>query len=548
MTTVEVTAQVSAAREAAARARAGLLADAAWQLPEAELLHACGALTRLRATVEAAYLAAVAEVDRRRAAAPAPEVEGPRGTASGIGSSTESFLRTSSPISPGQARADVEAARALAPDGALREMEPQLAAGEVTRAHVDVATRCLARIPEHLRTSGTDRAAIATYFTTLAPTSHRSELQRAANALLRQIAPDAVDRFDPKAHERRFLDMSTDLTGMLVGHFALDAAAGAALRVAVEACAAPRPTDDEGRDPRTAPQRRADALVELAERGRAVTTPSRGERPRVVVHTTVEQLARTTGAGPARTEAGDDVGPVDLRRLSCDAVLQRVVWDRDGAPLGSELLDLGRTARLADVHQRRALAARDRGCVIPGCGARPAACDAHHVVHWADDGATSLGNLVLLCGSHHSAVHAGTWSVAMAADGIPEVVPPARVDPLRRPRRAQHHELDPVLETLRARARGGEAEPAGLGPDTSADTGHDPPPDPPPDPAGDPPPDPSGDPPPDPSGDPPPDPSDLDGFFTALVDAPRCATGPPRRPRDDGWLPPGWDPGEGCPV
>jgi hypothetical protein len=133
-------------------------------------------------------------------------------------------------------------------------------------------------------------------------------------------------------------------------------------------------------------------------------------------------------------------------------VLQRVVWDRDGTVLATVPLELGRTARLADVNQRRALAVRDRGCIIPGCGAPPAHCDAHHIQHWADGGPTDLCNLCLLCASHHTAVHEGVWIIRMGADGIPEVIPPDRVDPRRRPRRAAHHDLDILLEALRPRA------------------------------------------------------------------------------------------------
>ena len=444
----------------------GLRAERAWQLPEAQLLQVCGALARLRSGVEAAYLAAVAEVDRRRAGA---VPDGSRGSRTGIGSSTESFLRTSAPLAPGQARDDVEAARALSPDGGLEKLAPLLACGDITRAHVDVATRCLRSIPEHLRREEDDRTAIADFFADLAPTRHARDLGRSASALLERLAPDSQDRFDPRAHERRFFDTSTDATGMLLGHFALDAVAGATLLSAVEACSAPLPTDGDGRDDRTAPQRRADALVAVADRARAVTGPVRGERPRVVVHTTPEQLVGALAAGPRAvgpgagwTEAGQDLGAGAVRRLSCDAVLQRVVWDRHGELLPSVPLDLGREARLADVQLRRALAARDRGCVVPGCGARPAHCDAHHVTHWAAGGPTSLVNLVLLCGSHHTAVHDGVWQVSVGRDGIPLVVPPERVDPLRRARRAPHHDLAPLLEALTSREERPDRPPPAL--------------------------------------------------------------------------------------
>ncbi|WP_380168723.1 DUF222 domain-containing protein [Jannaschia sp. R86511] len=482
-----------------------LAAGVAWRLGEVELLQVTGSLARLREGVQAVFLRAVAEVDRRRSGAPvtgagvgssasgAPGAsgasgvrpgDGPRGARSGIGSSTESFLRTTVPVTPKQARSDVAAARALGPTGPLRELEPLLARGEVTRAHVDVATECMGRIPVHLRTEDADRVRIATYFSTLAPTRHALQLRHNAAVLLQRLAPDVAERFDPRSHERRFLDLTTDSTGMLLGRFALDPAAGAAFRAAVDASSAPRPTVDGVRDDRLARERRADALTAIAETALGVAGPVRGERPRVVLHTTADQLAGVSApasapapapaaasaaasvpaadgaagpafagpafagpafAGPAWTEGGDRVDPHTARRIACDAVLQRVVWDRDGQPLGTHLLDLGRTARLADAHLRRALAARDRGCIIPGCGAPPAHCDAHHIIHWADGGPTTLHNTCQLCGSHHTAVHDGIWQIRMGPDGIPVAIPPERIDPLRRPRRAPHHDLDDHL-------------------------------------------------------------------------------------------------------
>jgi hypothetical protein len=83
--------------------------------------------------------------------------------------------------------------------------------------------------------------------------------------------------------------------------------------------------------------------------------------------------------------------------------------------LGShgEVLDVGRTQRLVTPAIWKALALRDRHCRFPGCRRMPLACDAHHLQHWADDGPTSLDNLVLLCRGHHTLIHASPWYVRL---------------------------------------------------------------------------------------------------------------------------------------
>jgi hypothetical protein len=49
----------------------------------------------------------------------------------------------------------------------------------------------------------------------------------------------------------------------------------------------------------------------------------------------------------------------------------------------------------------------------------------------------------LLCGRHHRLVHRTendgdqAWQIRIAADGRPEITPPKRIDPLRRPLRNQ---------------------------------------------------------------------------------------------------------------
>ena len=98
------------------------------------------------------------------------------------------------------------------------------------------------------------------------------------------------------------------------------------------------------------------------------------------------------------------------RRLACDASLVVMRHDGDG-----NVLDVGRKTRTIPTGIRRALLARDTRCQFPGCSSRR--CDAHHVVHWADGGATRLENLVLLCRRHHRAVHEGGFTLTPHPDG-----------------------------------------------------------------------------------------------------------------------------------
>ena len=84
--------------------------------------------------------------------------------------------------------------------------------------------------------------------------------------------------------------------------------------------------------------------------------------------------------------------------------------DRDGT-----VLDVGRKTRTIPPAIRRALLARGTRCRCPGCSARR--CDAHHVEHWADGGATRLDDLVLQCRRHHRAVHEGGFTITQHPDG-----------------------------------------------------------------------------------------------------------------------------------
>ncbi|MBK6300406.1 MAG: DUF222 domain-containing protein [Actinomycetales bacterium] len=123
-------------------------------------------------------------------------------------------------------------------------------------------------------------------------------------------------------------------------------------------------------------------------------------------HVDADDVLRGLGGSHRRGDrgrlnsGGSLIAPETVRRLACDAnVIPTVLGSR------GEVLDLGRSTRLATPGQLAALWLRDRGCSFPGCTTPAHWCDAHHLVHWADGGTSGLTNLALLCGRHHSVVH-----------------------------------------------------------------------------------------------------------------------------------------------
>jgi hypothetical protein len=89
-----------------------------------------------------------------------------------------------------------------------------------------------------------------------------------------------------------------------------------------------------------------------------------------------------------------------VQRMSCEASLT-VIVERNGEPLA-----LGRRRRLATRAQRRALLARDGGCVRPGCTeTRIERLHAHHLRPWRLGGRTDVSGMVLLCDVDHGLVH-----------------------------------------------------------------------------------------------------------------------------------------------
>jgi hypothetical protein len=244
-------------------------------------------------------------------------------------------------------------------------------------------------------------------------------------ATWRCLADDHLASDDhQQQYELRRFHVAATFHGAVAVDGVLDPVGGATLKAAVDDLT--NLTHQPG-DTRTLPQRRADALVELAERYLAQTQPSGGSPVNLnVVVDAATLTSQPVDLVKARCEI-EEVGAITrsaLEQLACDCTVTRVVMA--GA---SQVLDMGRRTRLVTSAQRRALTVRDRHCRFPGCR-RPAHwTDAHHIISWLVGGLTNLDNLVLLCRRHHTMIHTTAWSITRHHDGTIQFTPPRTHDP-----------------------------------------------------------------------------------------------------------------------
>ncbi|MDW3219199.1 MAG: DUF222 domain-containing protein [Acidimicrobiales bacterium] len=160
---------------------------------------------------------------------------------------------------------------------------------------------------------------------------------------------------------------------------------------------------------RTPAQRRADALVEMAQR--AMTAPPGGKRPLplVIIHTDLDTfehaLARVIGTqaptplGTDRlceTDDGTVIGPTQMIEQALLGHVRRLVYESPGV-----ILDYGRSERLFKGALRQAIQARDRHCDHLGCEIPARRCEIDHVIEWDDQGETNHRNGKARCSYHH---------------------------------------------------------------------------------------------------------------------------------------------------
>ncbi len=190
---------------------------------------------------------------------------------------------------------------------------------------------------------------------------------------------------------------------------------------------------EKAMDPRTRPQKLLDTLVtgcSLALQTDGLPQAG-GHRPQIMATIDYKELFEKlqTGRASGRLTFTGAINAQSIRALACDANIIPVVLGGRG-----EILNYGRRRRYHSRAQRRAITARDKGCIRPGCTMPAAWCEVHHVDFWENYGGTDVNAGVLTCSFDHHMIHAGEAKIVLI-NKIPHWMASPRVDPAQKPRR-----------------------------------------------------------------------------------------------------------------
>jgi hypothetical protein len=358
-----------------------------------------------RATISAG-LVAIREIEAWCAAQHAGLVDRLRD----VDSFPEKTIAEASKSSLGQASKSTERSETLAVTPKLADA---LADGAVTAGHVDAVTRTSKRLDPGHRSELLERA---DQLVAVAAAATVEEFRRRLDLEAKRLqTEDGMERLE---RQRRNTRLSTwvDHDGMwnLAGKF--DPVTGVTLAAkldgAVETLFAERTPETAPTDPIEKQHHlRALALAALVE---GAAGGGRSGRAEYVVVIDADADPTTHGAGPvAEWPIPVEIPARVLAQLAGDADTTAVVV-RNGVVLYAPgELNLGRTTRLANRAQRRALRGLYSTCGIPGCTVGYDRCELHHVVWWRHGGRTDLANLLPICTKHHGKIHHDNWIIEL---------------------------------------------------------------------------------------------------------------------------------------
>lgn len=368
-------------------------AEDLWPLSEDELGVVLRLLARLGSARERCEVAVVGEADRR-------------GTATARGLSPVDWVvsQTSGRVSPGRAGQLLRVARAARIVGMESFLEA-VASGALCLEKADQ----VARFERDVRAVAEREEVLADVEILVAGARDDAqgrglgsgELAKAITVAGQYLKPAReLENRERAARAGRALYRREGPAGMTTYRVIMDPEGAAIIDAAVSAWSHPVREADGSPDPRSAPTRRADALLQVLQRGIAADSDTpRGEKAQVVVTIDYEQLEEAV-RGAGLTDGGQVLSPATVRRLACEAGIIPMVLGGDSAPL-----DVGRSDRYFRGPLRRAIVRRDQNCTWSGCTIPAAWCHVHHNVWWSRGGQTRFEDGALLCQRHHTLVH-----------------------------------------------------------------------------------------------------------------------------------------------
>ena len=315
-------------------------------------------------------------------------------------------------LSMGTAREKVRVAHAL-PE--LSKISSRFREGRITYSKVRAITRVAT--PEN-----------EDYLLEIAEYGSTAQVEKLVRLYRRVKRTEALTR-EIERHRQRKVTWYEDESGCLVIRARLTPEQSDLVMKALDAAGdelfAERSEAEDEEATETFAARRADALerIALSYLNRTEAEGTGGDRYMVHVHTDLDTLKADGEGAEAELEDRCCVSAETSRRMACDSSVLRYLYDEQGEPL-----NIGRKTRTIPPAIRRALKQRDGGCTFPGCTCTRF-LDAHHIQHWADEGQTSMDNLLLLCPYHHRLVHEGGYQVVRHEEQIQFRTPTGAVIP-----------------------------------------------------------------------------------------------------------------------
>jgi Domain of unknown function (DUF222)/HNH endonuclease len=290
---------------------------------------------------------------------------------------------------------------------AVPEIGEALANGSVTAGHIDAATRALGQLEPAQQEQFADTVA------KLVPVAERTNPDQFEKILKREIEMqrlvDGEKRLERQRAQARVRSWNDPTTGMWHIHGEFDPETGMKLHAKIEAMLASKFAEHTPEGCPTDPGSKQDWL-----RAQAVIAIFDGESVRSGAPETVVVVDTRTGIvrWPLDVVLPDSAVQRFVERSKIhfvDAHGHRINW----AP-GE--LNLGRTTRLANAAQRRAMRALYSTCAVPGCEVKFDYTKLHHVIWWRNEGPTDFANLLPLCQRHHQQVHQLVLALHLSVD------------------------------------------------------------------------------------------------------------------------------------